>query len=221
MTRGRVLRFAGAACAAVALICAVMMLPLASWLTILTTVLHGTGLYGAALFLVVYVTGVTLFVPAWMFSIAAGLLYGTWGILLSWCAMMAAACVGLVLVRGAVASSVRDLVHQRPRLRIVADAIDQEGWRMVLLVRVSGIVPFGVQNFVFGITRVHFLPYALATSVGVLPGVVLHAGAGALGQATLAGPEASALRLVVFGLSALAAFALVFVTARRIRARLT
>ena len=203
------------------LIGAIMMLPLASWLTTLTTILHGTGLFGAALFVAVYVIGVTLFVPAWMFSIAAGLLYGAWGILLSWCAMMVAACVGFVLVRGAVAGPVRTLVDRRPRIRIVADSIDQEGWRMVLLVRVSGIVPFGVQNLVFGITRVRFLPYALATTVGVLPGVLLHAGAGALGQATLAGPESSPLTLAVFGLSALAAFALVFITARRVRGRLT
>ena len=220
MTRGRALRLAGAACAAAGLIGAIVMLPVASWVAQLALFLQGTGLLGASLFAVIFVIGVTLFVPAWTFSIAAGLLYGAWGILLSWCAMMVAACVGLVLVRGAVAGPVRALVDRRPRLRIVADAIDEEGWRMVLLVRVSGIVPFGVQNVVFGVTRVRFRPYGLATSAGVLPGVLLHAGAGAFGQATLAGPEASPLRLVVFGLSALAAFALVVLTARRIRARL-
>jgi uncharacterized membrane protein YdjX (TVP38/TMEM64 family) len=64
----------------------------------------------------------------------------------------------------------------------VAEVIDEEGWRMVLLVRVSGIVPFGLQNYIFGVTRLAFLPYLLATSVGVLPSILLYGGLGAVGN---------------------------------------
>lgn len=198
---------------------AAALLPVAAWLDALGTSLRGAGLPGAMLFVLVYVAGVTLFVPAWTFSIAAGLLYGVWGIPLAWFAMMVAACVALPLTR-ALGRPVRSAIGRRRRLRRVAGAIDREGWRMVLLVRVSGIVPFGVQNCVFGITRIRLLPYGAATAVGVLPGVLLHAGAGAFGQATLAGPEAGAVRVAVLGTSVLAALALVFLTVRRIRARL-
>ncbi len=190
------------------------------WLSALTARLGDYGPLGAALFGGMYVGAVMLLVPAWTFSLAAGLLYGLWGLPLSWLSMMAAASIAFPLSRGALAGPVAAALDQRPRLRLVAEVIDQEGWRMVLLVRVSGIVPFGLQNYVFGVTRIRFLPYLSATSIGVLPGILLHAGAGAFGQATLAGSETNALTITVLSVSALAALALVLVTARRIRAML-
>lgn len=92
---------------------------------------------------------------------------------------------------------------------------------MVLLVRISGIVPFGLQNYVLGVTRIGFMPFLLASSIGVLPSILVYAGAGAFGQATLAGPETSSLKIVALCLSAAAALTLVVITARRIRTKIS
>jgi uncharacterized membrane protein YdjX (TVP38/TMEM64 family) len=91
---------------------------------------------------------------------------------------------------------------------------------MVLLVRVSGIVPFGLQNYFLGVTRVRFIPYLLATTVGVLPSILLYAGIGAVGQASIDGSELGILKLAVLALSVVAALILVVITARRIRLKL-
>ena len=193
---------------------------LTSWLSDFSTTLRGYGLPGVILFLGMYVAATMVLVPAWTLSLAAGLLYGVWSIPLSWAAMMAGACIAFPLARGVLASPVQTAIRQRPRLRLVADVIDQEGWRMVLLIRISGIVPFGLQNYVLGVTRVGFLPFLLASAIGVLPSILLYAGAGAFGQATFSDPGTNSLKMAVLALSALAAVALVLVTARRLRDKL-
>src|SRR5215211_7025959 len=205
----------------------VLTLALATWNVPLTDCiltlamrLHGYGLAGVVLFTTMYVAFTLLFVPSSTFSLAAGLLYGVWGIPLSWFSMMVAALIAFPLARGVLVGRVEALLADRPRVRVVADAINEEGWRMVLLVRVSGIVPFGLQNYLFGITRIGFAPYILASTVGVLPSILLYAGIGAFGQASLEGTGAGLLKLAVLALSVVAALILVVITARRIRVRL-
>jgi uncharacterized membrane protein YdjX (TVP38/TMEM64 family) len=131
-----------------------------------------------------------------------------------------AALIAFPLARGVLAGRVEELLADRPRLRVVADAINEEGWRMVLLVRISGIVPFGLQNYLLGVTRVRFIPYLLATTVGVLPSILLYAGIGAFGQASIDGSEIGILKLAVLTLSVVSALILVVITARRIRLKL-
>jgi uncharacterized membrane protein YdjX (TVP38/TMEM64 family) len=193
---------------------------LTDWILLLAMRVQGYGVTGVVLFTTMYVASILLFVPASTFSLAAGLLYGAWGIPLAWFAMMMAALIAFPLARGVLAGRVEELLADRPRLRVVADAINEEGWRMVLLVRVSGIVPFGLQNYLLGVTHIRFIPYLLATTVGVLPSILLYAGIGAFGQASIDGSEFGFLKLAVLALSVIAALVLVVITARRIRLKL-
>jgi uncharacterized membrane protein YdjX (TVP38/TMEM64 family) len=210
--------FAGGALV-VAVAAAAANLPVTDRLASLGAALAGSGPAGAALFALIYVGGVLLLVPAWTFSIAAGLLFGVWALPLSWSAMMAAAALAVPLTRRTLGGPVRAMIDRRPRLRLVADAIDEEGWRMVLLVRVSGIIPFGLQNYLLSLTGIRFGAYLAATAVGVLPGVLLHAGIGAFGQSLLGG-DASLARTAVLLVSVLAALTLIVLTARRLHSKL-
>ena len=194
------------------------LLPLQDWLGALGATLQGFGLLGALLFAAIYVAAAMALVPASALSLAAGLLYGPAGIALAWASMMVVAAISFPLSRRLLAGRVRPFVEARRRLRVVADIIDQEGWRMVLLVRVSGIIPFGLQNYVLGVTRIGLAPYLAATSIGVLPSILLYAGAGAFGNAAATGDQP--LRVAVLALAAAAAFTLIVVTVRKVRARL-
>lgn len=91
---------------------------------------------------------------------------------------------------------------------------------MVLLVRVSGFVPFGLQNYALGATRVAFRPYLLATALGVLPSILVYASVGAFGQATLRGGDVRVWQKVLLALGALASLTLVVMAARKVRSRL-
>lgn len=196
------------------------ILPVQMWVSAVGAKLHSFGSFGVILFATMYVAGAMAFVPASAFSLVAGLIYGVWGIPLAWLSMMAVAATSFPLARCLLATHVTRLVDERRFLHTVAEVIDEEGWRMVLLVRVSGIVPFGLQNYIFGVTHIAFVPYLLATSVGVLPSILLYTGAGAFGNAAIEGGETGLLRPILLTGVVLAALALVMITGRKVRARL-
>src|SRR3954452_9591320 len=112
------------------------VLPVSSWVTELAERLHGYGAVGALMFVLIYIVGAMALVPASAFSLAAGLLYGVWGILISWLAMMVVAGTSFPLARRFLTARVESVVSRRRLLRTVIGVINDEGWRMVLLVRV-------------------------------------------------------------------------------------
>jgi len=201
-------------------IAASTVLPVHAWVVGLAANLQGLGVGGAVLFAAIYVVGAMALIPASAFSLAAGLIYGIWGILLAWLAMMAVAATSFPLARRLLTGRVRGVVERKRLLRTVAAVIDEEGWRMVLLVRISGIVPFGLQNYSFGVTQIPFGPYLLATSVGVLPSILLYAGVGAIGNTAVDESRYSGLRVALLTAAVLAGVALIVITARKVRRRL-
>lgn len=200
---------------------ALAVLPVQNWLLALGERLHSLEpTLGLTVFAAIYIVCSMALVPASTLSLAAGLLFGPFGIVLSWVAMVVVAAISFPLARRVLAGPVRRYVDERPRVRQVVEVIDEGGWRMVLLIRVSGIIPFGLQNYVLGTTRISFVPYLLASSVGCLPSILVYAGSGAFGSAALGQTGTPPLRFALLGVAVLAGLTLVVVTGRKVRSRM-
>lgn len=52
-----------------------------------------------------------------------------------------------------------------PRLHQVIMGVEAEGWRFVALVRLVPLVPPNLLNYALGLTRIHVVPYALASLI--------------------------------------------------------
>ncbi len=59
------------------------------------------------------------------------------------------------------------------RLAAIDRAIARKGFRLVLLLRLSPVVPYSLLNYALGLTRVRFRDFLLG-SVGMLPGTILY-----------------------------------------------
>ena len=135
----------------------------------------GLGAWGPVAFGVVYVLACVLFVPGALLTLGAGALFGLWvgTIAVSIAATLgatAAMLVGRFLLRDWVAARVAG----RPRFAAVDAAVAREGFRIVLLTRLSPVFPFNLLNFAYGLTRVSVRDYLLASWIGMLPGTVLY-----------------------------------------------
>ena len=75
-----------------------------------------------------------------------------------------------------------------PHSPVVA-AVAEAGWKIVLLVRLSPVFPFGLLNYAFGVTRVKFTHYLLASWIGMMPGTVLYVYLGTLARAATASDQ--------------------------------
>jgi uncharacterized membrane protein YdjX (TVP38/TMEM64 family) len=59
------------------------------------------------------------------------------------------------------------------RFAALDKAVGVQGFKIVLLTRLSPVFPFNLQNYGYGLTRVRFLHYAVASWIGMVPGTVM------------------------------------------------
>jgi uncharacterized membrane protein YdjX (TVP38/TMEM64 family) len=167
----------------------------------------------------IYIPATVLFVPGVVLTVGSGFLYPLWlavpamsvGSTLGACA---AFLVGRTVARGWVARKVKG----RPKFEAIDDAVGREGFKIVLLTRLSPVFPFNLLNYAYGLTRVPFWKYALASWVGMLPGTLMYAyigsGLRSLAEVTAETSERSPLEQVFFWVGLGVAVAVVVVVTR-------
>ena len=193
------------------------VLPLADWLAVLRGWIAGLGWWGVALFALIYIVGAVFLVPAGLLSIVGGFAYGFWGLPLVVVAATIGAALAFLIARYAARRRVQLWLVGRRKLAAIDQAVAEDGWKIVALLRLSPAVPFNLQNYLFGMTAVPFADFVVATFFGIIPGAALFTYIGVLGsEAAEAGPVRWAL--FAAGLAATAAAAVL--VARKAHAKL-
>jgi uncharacterized membrane protein YdjX (TVP38/TMEM64 family) len=217
--RGRAPRLLAGAALLLALFAAARRFPLEEAARQLRERIHELGPLGWLAFVGLYVLATLLLVPGVPLTLTAGPLFGlARGMLAVWTAAMVTTAVAFAVGRHGARARVEAHVRSRPRLRAIDAAIAEGGWRVVLLLRLSPLVPFSLSNYLYGVTPVRAGPYLAATAAGMVPGIVVYTYIGWVAGARLEGRERSPLEwgLLALGLVAtLAASALLTRLARR------
>jgi len=180
--------------------------------------LGAMGPWGVALYCVLFVVAIVALVPGSVLSVAAGLTYGMWGAPIAVLCATVGSVIAYLIARHLVRDTVDAWIGRSRHLRAVEDAVNEEGWHVVALVRLSPLLPFNIQNYLFGITHIRFWPYVWATLFGILPGTVFDVYLGSIGSRPL--DERSPLEWVVFGSGLLATAALIWLVGRKAKERL-
>lgn len=168
-------------------------------------------------FIAIYAVSVTFFVPAVLFTLAGGMIFGPlWGTVFN----LIAATLGAVIMALIARHLARDFVRARLNrwLKGVLAGVDEEGWRFVLLMRLIPGIPFAALNYALGLTRIGLLPYTVATLIGMVPAAIVLAYVGYAGRETALGGEAIGQKALI-GLGALAALAILTRLALHLRRR--
>ena len=194
------------------------LLPVREWIEGFQGWITDLGAIGIAVFVALYVGVTVVLGPAWALTLVAGLAYGLWGIPLVIGSATLAACVAFLIGRHVARERVKKLVDDNGKLNALNRAVSKEGWKVVGLMRLSPVFPFGLQNYLFGVTGIGFLPYALATAIGILPGTALYVYIGSLGNA--GGEGGGAFRWVLLGAGLVATFAVVWLVTKRAKSEL-
>jgi len=177
------------------------------WLTGLT---HVTW---PMLFLVNYVAN-ALPMPGWPIPVAAGfVLEFGWGLALVFCSQMLGATTAFYLARTILRERIRKIVNRFERLKAIDHAMREEGWRAVMLLQLTPMVPFGLQNYLLGMSKVKLESFVTGTALGTLPSMMFYVGLGSTGR-FLAGDEDGPAKWVLFGIGVAAAFTLTWLISR-------
>jgi uncharacterized membrane protein YdjX (TVP38/TMEM64 family) len=128
-----------------------------------------------------YIMAAVLFIPGAILTIGAGIVFGLLrGIIyVSVGATLGAASaflIGRYLARDWAARK----LGANPKFKAIDQAVAQEGWKIVVLARLSPIFPFNLLNYAFGLTDIPFKDYFLASWAGMLPGIAMYVYIGTL-----------------------------------------
>ncbi|MDQ6624631.1 MAG: TVP38/TMEM64 family protein [Verrucomicrobiota bacterium] len=200
----------------IALSTATAFLPVKDWVKAFSDYVQTLGAWGVVLFIAVYALGTVLFLPGWIFTVAAGLIYGVIG---GTAVALAGAIIGATLAflcgRYLVRERVKAATKGNKKFAAIDTAIGEQGWKVVGLLRLSPLIPFNLSNYFYGVTAVGFVPYLLASAIGMLPGTLLYAYLGGAGKAGLSGGGGSStLKYVLLGLGLVATIAVTVIVSR-------
>jgi uncharacterized membrane protein YdjX (TVP38/TMEM64 family) len=139
------------------------------------------GIWGAALFALLYIVASVLLLPGVILTLGAGAVFGVvkGSILVSCSATLGATAaffVGRHLARGWVSKQ----IEGNTTFRAIDEAVAHEGWKIVGLTRLSPVFPFNLLNYAFGVTRVAPRDYILASWIGMMPGTLMYVYIGSL-----------------------------------------
>jgi uncharacterized membrane protein YdjX (TVP38/TMEM64 family) len=159
-----------------------------------------------ALFLAI---GSLFFLPASPFIIAGSAVFGfPQGVLGAVTGIALGAAGGFCLSRWFLRKEISAHFRKNATFRAIDIAIEKEGWKIVILLRLCPI-PFGLANYLYGLTAVRFRAYLVASLIGGLPSLLLFCQLGSAGKAGLDAVASGHLgrstgELVVLGISMLA-----------------
>jgi uncharacterized membrane protein YdjX (TVP38/TMEM64 family) len=197
-------------------------LPLAEWTTQLADRARSAGAVGVAIFFAAYVVSTVAFLPGSILTLAAGFAYGPlWGIAIVSPASVAGSTCAFLLGRTLLRGWAEARVGASARVRAIDAAVSREGFKIVLLLRLSPVIPFNALNYALSLSNVSVRTYVLASFLGMLPGTAFWVYLGSLAPAAAelssASDDAGSVRtmLYVAGLAATAAAAFIGTRAAR------
>ncbi|MCC7111393.1 MAG: TVP38/TMEM64 family protein [Deltaproteobacteria bacterium] len=159
----------------------VTLSPVAQWALALVEWVRAAGVAGVGVFALAYVLATVLLLPGSMFTLGAGFAWGPMaGLALVSPVSVLAATLSFVLARFAARDWVARKVARDPRFAAIDAAVGDNGFKIVLLLRLSPLLPFNLLNYALGLTRVRLRDYLLGSWLGMLPGTLLYVYLGSL-----------------------------------------
>lgn len=142
------------------------------------------GPLGVVYFGVAYTIAEILAIPAIPLTASAGYLFGpvlgTGVVLVS---ASIAASVSFVIGRTLLRDYVERVIQEYPRFVKLDRAIGKEGFKLMLLLRISPLFPFALSNYLYGATSINFTAFFWGTLLGFAPGTAAYVYTGYVGKA--------------------------------------
>jgi uncharacterized membrane protein YdjX (TVP38/TMEM64 family) len=158
-----------------------LTLPVKEYLGLFLRWVDGLGAWGPVLVGAAYIPATVLFIPGSVLTLGAGALFGvaagTVAVSLgSTAGSTAAFLAGRFFARDWVAHKVKG----NAKFEAIDRAVARNGFKIVLLTRLSPIFPYNMLGYAYGITDVTLGRYVIASWIGMLPGTLMYVYLGSL-----------------------------------------
>jgi uncharacterized membrane protein YdjX (TVP38/TMEM64 family) len=141
----------------------------------------GLGAWGLAIFVLLYVATTVAVLPAVVLTLGAGAVFGVVrGFVLVSIGATLGATLAFLIGRHLAREAVMKRLAGNATVVAIDTAVARDGWKIVLLTRLSPLFPFVFLNYMFGLTRVPLGEYVVASAIGMMPAIALYTYLGSL-----------------------------------------
>lgn len=153
----------------------IRLLPVKDWLVNVLQWTQGLGLWGPIFVVVFYIVACILFLPGSVLTLGAGFIFKLLvGAITVSIGSTLGACAAFWVGRTVGRKWISAKVATNEKFAAIDSAVGRQGFKIVLLTRLSPVFPFNLLNYAFGLTKVSFAQYALASWIGMMPGTVMY-----------------------------------------------
>lgn len=130
------------------------------------------GPWGPAVYILVYSIAPALMLPGLPITVIGGVLFGPfWGTVYVMIGATIGASLAFFIARYLGREWVEGII-KGGRLKELDSRVEEEGWKIVAFTRLIPLFPFNFLNYAFGLTKIRFSHYVIATFIFIFPGVV-------------------------------------------------
>jgi len=137
---------------------------------------EGFGFWGYLIFVVVYVLAASFMLPAFPFTLVAGIVFGPiLGGILSLIAATMGAAVAFIIARYVARDTIVSKFGSSPMFKKIDDGLRQNGVSFLILTRLVPVFPYNVQNYIYGLTQIKLATFVLVSFIFMAPGAMIYA----------------------------------------------
>ncbi|MGL5277996.1 MAG: TVP38/TMEM64 family protein [Cetobacterium sp.] len=171
----------------------------------LEILIKSLGAWGPIAYIGLYAVVTTTCISVLPLTLVGGLIFGAvMGIVYT----AIGACLGLslafLIARYIARKPIEEKFGKTEAFKKINEGVKNDGWFILATTRLLPVFPFGIQNYVYGLTPISFIQYSLLSTIFILPGTsvfVLLAGAVASGDMKTAAKMSIVASLIFFGLT--------------------
>ena len=190
------------------------LFPADEWLTSLVFQIDDLGLIGLVVYLGLYVLLAVLGFPATPLNIGAGVIFAfLYGYPLALIGGATVATISFLFARYIATDWIRSRLDKLEHFDEISEMVAEEGLKIVILARLSPLIPATVKNYGFAVTDIKARTYVLGTVIGQIPIYAVHVYLGWVGGIAMmsGGPSGGPMQWLLIGGGLLASAALVAV----------
>lgn len=153
----------------------------------------GLGAWAPVYFFLFYVVTSGIIMPSFVLKIFSGTLFGIWGgfVFISVAAAVSSL-IKFLLARYYFRDDVAKKIKKSPKWKAVDEVVEEEGWKMLILLRNVPVLNSMFLNYICGITKMTMRDFVFASFIGRIPSTLLYAYLGyVIGYSATLNPQAA------------------------------
>lgn len=132
--------------------------------------IEGYGAWGPMVYILFYSLAPSLMLPGLPITIVGGVLFGPlFGTIYTSIGATIGASIAFLVARHMGRGWVEEML--KGKWKELDSEVERQGWKIVAFTRLIPLFPFNMLNYAFGLTRIRFSHYFLASFVFMLPGI--------------------------------------------------